>query len=358
MAIEFENPLTAGTVLVRSDIRSQNFVAGTSGWRIEADGDAEFNSIVIRGSTTVGGATLYYNGTPGVGTLLMSIAQAAGVDPFGNNYAAGIAAYKPSGVKTYWQDLNGNVQIGDPNTGEFVFNPTAGTVTSDNGTAVNGQWDAAGSRFRLLYNNGSLSSFAQLQPSAYPQAGDASVSLLLGSLGTAGTLPTTTDINNAGFVQVYSGLNFSSDYQMNLGSPTDRSDSHSSPVIINLGTGSDNIAYSGQVAMGQGELDGSDPSQPIILFVDGVISQSTVYEDVVQIPGQPGGGTTQLVLSGLGLVGGPNGKWMCQVTANTSVPGTDLKYVSYGSASASGVTLRMNRSTDTDTSVSVMLKGL
>lgn len=49
MAIEFVNPLTAGTVLVRSDIRSQNYVPGTSGWIIEADGDAELNDVVIRG---------------------------------------------------------------------------------------------------------------------------------------------------------------------------------------------------------------------------------------------------------------------------------------------------------------------
>lgn len=49
MAIEFVNPLTAGTVLVRSDIRSQNYVPGTSGWIIEADGDAELNDVTIRG---------------------------------------------------------------------------------------------------------------------------------------------------------------------------------------------------------------------------------------------------------------------------------------------------------------------
>lgn len=93
MAIEFLNPLTAGTVLIRSDIRSQNFVSGSAGWRIEADGDAEFNSIVIRGGTVVSGLALYYDGTPALGNLIMSISAAAGVDSFGNAYLAGTNVY-------------------------------------------------------------------------------------------------------------------------------------------------------------------------------------------------------------------------------------------------------------------------
>lgn len=80
MAIEFDNPLTAGTTLIRSDIRSQNYTPGSAGWIIEADGDAEFNSIVIRGGTVVSGLALYYNGTPALGNLILSIAAAAGTD--------------------------------------------------------------------------------------------------------------------------------------------------------------------------------------------------------------------------------------------------------------------------------------
>lgn len=50
MAIEFENPLTAGTVLVREAIQSQNYSPGSAGWIIEADGSAEFYELVVRGS--------------------------------------------------------------------------------------------------------------------------------------------------------------------------------------------------------------------------------------------------------------------------------------------------------------------
>lgn len=49
MAIEFDNPTFAGTVLVKEAIQSQNFQTGTAGWKLEASGDAELNSVVIRG---------------------------------------------------------------------------------------------------------------------------------------------------------------------------------------------------------------------------------------------------------------------------------------------------------------------
>lgn len=108
MAILFEQPLTAGTVLVRSDIRSQNFVTGSAGWRIEASGNAEFNSVVIRGGTIVSGLALYYNGAPALGNLIMSIAAAAGTDTFGNAYVKGVGLYGAQGQLTA-KDTAGNV---------------------------------------------------------------------------------------------------------------------------------------------------------------------------------------------------------------------------------------------------------
>lgn len=66
VAIEFENPLVAGTVLVREDIRSQDFVEGVSGWRIQADGSAEFNDITIRGGDGVPAVIVGPDGEPQV----------------------------------------------------------------------------------------------------------------------------------------------------------------------------------------------------------------------------------------------------------------------------------------------------
>lgn len=45
----FNNSILSGTVLARENIQSEGYVAGSTGWIIERDGDAEFNSIVVRG---------------------------------------------------------------------------------------------------------------------------------------------------------------------------------------------------------------------------------------------------------------------------------------------------------------------
>lgn len=56
--IGFQSSILAGTVLVRSAIRSPNYVAGVSGWTINQDGSVEFNNAVIRGSIIAGGGTV------------------------------------------------------------------------------------------------------------------------------------------------------------------------------------------------------------------------------------------------------------------------------------------------------------
>lgn len=97
MAIEFENPLTAGTVLVREAIQSQNYVAGSSGWIIEADGDAEFNNLTIRGTFRGTDFILneeglfFYDGTPANGNLIGSWASNSGTDEFGNAFPQGLS---------------------------------------------------------------------------------------------------------------------------------------------------------------------------------------------------------------------------------------------------------------------------
>jgi hypothetical protein len=55
MGFVYQTPETVGgTVLIIERIESQNYVAGVSGWTIEADGDAEFNDLVARGSGIFG----------------------------------------------------------------------------------------------------------------------------------------------------------------------------------------------------------------------------------------------------------------------------------------------------------------
>ena len=113
MAIEFENPVTAGVTLIREAIQSQNFVAGSDGWQIKANGDAEFNDVTIRGSTTTQGTLLFYTGTPAAGNLFGSLSSSAGVDEFGNAYLAGITVYDTSGTGLYTQlEANGQLALG------------------------------------------------------------------------------------------------------------------------------------------------------------------------------------------------------------------------------------------------------
>ena len=53
----FTNPIVAGEDLIRSGIRSPNYVAGTggapgTGWRIAQDGSAEFSNLTVRGNVS------------------------------------------------------------------------------------------------------------------------------------------------------------------------------------------------------------------------------------------------------------------------------------------------------------------
>jgi hypothetical protein len=51
--------LLAGSLAVNQFIQSTNFSSGFSGWRINADGSAEFNSITVRGGLIAGGGVVF-----------------------------------------------------------------------------------------------------------------------------------------------------------------------------------------------------------------------------------------------------------------------------------------------------------
>lgn len=56
----FTDPIISGEALNRTGIRSDNYVAGVSGWRIATDGSAEFDNIGVRGNLWV--PTIMLNG--------------------------------------------------------------------------------------------------------------------------------------------------------------------------------------------------------------------------------------------------------------------------------------------------------
>lgn len=53
----FNNSILSGTTLVRERITSEGFVAGSTGWSIDRDGNAEFNDITARGDIESIGTT-------------------------------------------------------------------------------------------------------------------------------------------------------------------------------------------------------------------------------------------------------------------------------------------------------------
>lgn len=87
--------------LVLPSIRSPNFVTTVSGWSINNDGTAEFNSVSIRGSTIIGSVSLWYDGpNPATANLIASVASSSGNDGHGHNYDQGIWVYDASGGGT------------------------------------------------------------------------------------------------------------------------------------------------------------------------------------------------------------------------------------------------------------------
>lgn len=95
--MQFQDDLAAGVVLVRPALQSPDYVAGTSGWAIFQDGSAEFNDGTFRGTTTISGTGLYYDGSPAAGNLSMSLAAADGTDAYGNAYVEGLGIYDVDG---------------------------------------------------------------------------------------------------------------------------------------------------------------------------------------------------------------------------------------------------------------------
>jgi hypothetical protein len=115
----FQNSVTGGQgALERQQIKSPNFVSGSTGWAIKRDGSAEFNNIVIRGGTTVGSTSLWYAGTPAAGNLIFSISGTSGTDAYGNHYAQGVVTYR-TGLTTDVSLSQGTLKIGSA-AGDFV----------------------------------------------------------------------------------------------------------------------------------------------------------------------------------------------------------------------------------------------
>lgn len=192
----FSNPVVGGTTLIRPAMASPNYVQGSSGWSVNSDGSAEFNHILIRNGESVSGTSLYYNGTPGAGTLVISISATAGTDTYGNAYVAGYAVYGTGGTVEYQVDLSGNVTIGKTTTGGFQLQPGSIPVLQ--------VYDDLG---RLAANIDANSGIVTFLDSANAQFIQFNVNntgvlggMILGSMSAPGTMPSLTEQQQAGAV--------------------------------------------------------------------------------------------------------------------------------------------------------------
>lgn len=184
----FSNPILAGTALVRTAIKSPNYVPGSAGWSINRDGTAEFSSATLRGALVAGGASppdvviggtlpaalvAYYTGfgeTALTGTVYFRAADAYEYEilviPAGGGFAVLAVGGKNSGggvVETYRVGASSATQglmtIGEhsavgANTGlvvnnvaQLVLNNTANLQLNDNVSM------AFGNNAALTYNS-------------------------------------------------------------------------------------------------------------------------------------------------------------------------------------------------------------
>lgn len=127
-------------------LKSQNFFTGSSGWQIDAQGNAEFNNGTFRGTFTIGGTVTTINNTSNIQTYINSINSAGG----GTLYlqpgtytlgSAGITMY--SGVSLIGISPLNTILDFNSTSGEVIIRGansyTTGTITSiTSGVAVVG----------------------------------------------------------------------------------------------------------------------------------------------------------------------------------------------------------------------------
>ena len=118
MSLTPGNPIVGGTILRRPAIQSPNFIQNVSGWAINQDGTAYFNELVLTVSDI---GILIYEGTPGLGTLWLSLADMSGVDTFGNVVPQGLSMVGLSDLTSMFTiaDINGNTLLSMDNSGNI-----------------------------------------------------------------------------------------------------------------------------------------------------------------------------------------------------------------------------------------------
>lgn len=130
------NPIVGGVgTIIRTALQSFGFLSGAQGWIVRRDGTAEFNSLTLRGKLIIQSSTqgvFVYSGAPAAGNLIVSLANANGTDPYGNNYPQGFSTWQAGSSE------NAYVQIRTlPARPIMVLNPDLTQCGVDGAVSVN-----------------------------------------------------------------------------------------------------------------------------------------------------------------------------------------------------------------------------
>jgi hypothetical protein len=143
----FGNPVVGGTVLIRPAIRSPNYVAATSGWTINADGSAEFNSLTINGGSVLvrdpdGSYVKIYDQNPGNGAVI-------DMQPASNVNLGTITPGQLFTDSLYSAPIkSAGLFLTGPTFGGITA-PTASLITNDNGGPTEARFDVDADTIRL-----------------------------------------------------------------------------------------------------------------------------------------------------------------------------------------------------------------
>ena len=132
--------LTAGSISVGQHIQSSGFVSGTSGWRINGDGTAEFANAVVRG-------TVYASAGSFTGSIYASSGAVGGVNISGGGLnAGGFTGYAwPTSGQNGFHLGPGGLLLGNPHDGKYFQVTAAGNVFAPGLSIVGGAATFSGS---------------------------------------------------------------------------------------------------------------------------------------------------------------------------------------------------------------------
>jgi hypothetical protein len=292
----FTNPIVGGTVLIRPAIQSPDYQQGVSGWTINKDGSAEFNNIVIRGGTVVSGTALYYDGTPAAGNLVLSIAATAGTDEFGNEYQDGITVYGP----------NGSIQSS--------VTDTISTWRSDSGSVIS-------------IAVGSFAVFMGLTPPSV-------TGITWGSGGVASGLGSRLGTNTP---------------QTQISSPYNQANPSIASITLNGSAQTSNGDVPDEIFMSTTRVwMVNDCHIAGVLSANNRIVGTTTITPVANV-------VTSKTITFPQPLEGTN--FAAQVTAATSVPGSQVQGVGYNNLTSTGMTIYVLRTNTTNTNISYTAEG-